>query len=394
MNDPFGGASRRATRALIDLDAIADNVRIVKRAIGPNVALMAVVKANAYGHGARMVAPAAIAAGADRLGVATLDEALVLRRDGVTAPIQILGPIGEDEVVSAAERDVEISAGSMEFVRALAQRPSLQPLKVHLKVDTGLRRFGVMPADAVEAMRCLNAAPNVRIVGVFTHFGHADEVDAAPTDRQHRVFRETVNAIEAADLPTGLMHAANSGGQLRGRAYDDDLVRLGISLYGIPPSRDVPVFDGMRPAMTVTSRIQRVFDVAPGEGISYGATFRADRPIRAALVPIGYGDGYKRSLSNRGEMRLKGEVAKVLGRVCMDQTVVSIPDGVDVVVNDAITVLGGVGDDAVEPGELALLAGTNAYEIVTSVSARVPRWFVRNGETVAVEDLAGLHASF
>jgi len=188
-----------------------------------------------------------------------------------------------------------------------------------------------------------------------------------------------------------MVHSANSAALLKSRAYDSSVVRLGISLYGIAPSPDVALLPGMRPAMTLVSRVQRIFRLAIGEGVSYGATFRATTPMKAALIPIGYADGYLRSLSSRGEMRINGSPAPVLGRVCMDQTVVGIADDVEVVVNNEVIVAGGAGRSGVPFEEIASRAGTNPYEIVTAVSARVPRVYLRGGERVAVEDLSGLH---
>jgi alanine racemase len=389
VTDRFERASNRATRALIDLDAITGNVRAVRRVIAPETKLMAVVKANAYGHGARMVAETALAAGADWLGVATLDEALVLRAHGIRSPIQVLGPIVPEEIDDAARNQVEISAGSLEFIDALARHPT--PISVHLKIDTGLRRFGVTPDEALAAMTRLSSIPGVVVAGVFSHFGQADECDAGPTNAQHAAFQTCLDAFRTHELPAGLIHAANSAGLLRGRDYDRLMVRLGISLYGIAPSPAIALLPGMRPAMTLVSRVQRVFTLASGDGVSYGATFRAVAPMKAALIPIGYADGYLRSLSNRGEMSINGFSAPVLGRVCMDQTVVGLAANVEVVVNNEVIVAGGEGPNGVPFEDVATRAGTNAYEIVTAVSARVPRVYLRDGTSIAVEDLMGLH---
>lgn len=383
--------SKRATRVLVDLDAIEENVRIIRRTVTPGTSVMAVVKANAYGHGARMVSEAALDAGAARLGVATLDEALVLRSHGIAAPIQILGPIMAEEIDDAAANRIEVSAGSMEFIGALTNLPANASLGVHLKIDTGMRRFGVMPGEALSAMRQLAAASGVAVAGVFTHFGQADEPEADPTDAQQRQFQGCLEAFRAAGLPTGLVHMANSAGQLRSRAYDGDLVRLGISLYGLPPSADVPLLAGMRSAMTLVSRVQRIITLEPGDGVSYGATFRAPSRMKAALLPVGYADGYVRALSNCGEVRINRRTARVLGRVCMDQMAVEIPEGADVVVDNEATIWGGSGGEEVSLAELSKRAGTIPYEMVAAVSARVPRIYLRSGEPVAVEDLAGLH---
>jgi alanine racemase len=279
----------------------------------------------------------------------------------------------------------------MEFVSAIAERRSGPPLKAHLKIDTGMRRFGVLPSEALAAMRALASAPTINVAGVFTHFAQADEPDESPTLAQLRTFNGCLEEIRAAGLPTGLAHAANSAGQLRSRNFDAGLVRLGIALYGIPPSAEAPLLPGMRPAMSFVSRVQRVFPLSAGEGVSYGAAFRASAPMTAVLVPVGYADGYRRALSNLGEVVVNGARTRVLGRVCMDQMIVAAPEGVDVVVDNEVTLWGGAGGSAIRVAEVADRAGTIAYELVSGVAARVPRHYLRNGALIAVEDLAGLH---
>ena len=380
----------RATRAVIDLDAIAGNIRAFVDAVTPGTRVMAIVKANAYGHGAVAVSRAALDAGASWLGVATVDEGIVLRRAGILAPILVIGPIDPSEAPAAVGARLALAIGDSEPLVALeraAESTGAGPVEVHIKIDTGMRRFGVMPSDALAMAKRLIRSGAFRLGGVFTHFARSDETDETPTRIQAQQFDEAVASITAAGIHPGIVHAANSAAALRSRRYDYDLVRIGIALYGLPPSDEIGLWPGMRPALSIRSRIRRVFTLQPGDGVGYGATYRASQAERVALVPIGYADGYSRKHSNRSWMGLAGHRAPVAGRVCMDQTVVRVPDEVEVEPGSEIVVLGDGREGAPTAEDLARLAETNPYEVVTALAARVPRWYVRNGDVVAVETL-------
>lgn len=383
----------RATRAIVDLDAIENNLKVVKSLISPSQALMAVVKANAYGHGAIPVARAALAAGATHLGVAMVDEAIELRLAGIDAPVLVLGPSDESEIEAAIRHRIELAVGDPRFVHAVtacAERlDSTQPVPVHLKVDTGMHRFGVPVLEAVAAARAIAQSSRLRLQGVFTHYARADEVDAAPTRRQAAIFEELLEQLHKLGITPELTHAANSAAILRPIGQPLSLVRLGIAMYGLNPSMEAPVWQGMTPAMTIVSKIVRVIELQPGDEVSYGGAFRATAPCRAALVPIGYADGYPRTLSNVGSMLIEGEPCAVIGRVCMDQTIVQLPDACGAEVNDLVIVTGSVVDrkGVIELDELALRANTINYEIATRITARVPRFYVREGQVVGVSRL-------
>lgn len=384
---PQGG---RATRAEIDLDAVAHNVRFFAAQAGPRAGVMAVVKANAYGHGATMVARAALAAGARWLAVATVDEGRQLRDMGIGAPILVLAPSAPEEALAAVRGALTLAVADLDGAAAVAAAAGDAPAPIHVEIDTGLGRFGVHHTVAVEMIARIAALPGLRLDGLYTHFATADEADRSFHDRQQARFAAILAELAARGIAPPHIHQDNSAGSLIGPGAHATLIRPGIALYGLSPSEEVPAPAALRPVLRLRTRVARVLDLAPGDSVSYGRTFVAERPTRAALVPLGYADGYRRALSGRGQMLLGGRRAPVLGRVCMDQTVIGVPDGVAVAVGDEVVALGAQGGAAIGADELAALAGTIAYEIGTGISARVPRHYRRGGRTVAIETLAGL----
>jgi alanine racemase len=381
----------RSTRAIVDLDAIACNLAIFRRLVTPTTRLMAVVKANAYGHGARMVAATALASGATHLAVATVEEGVQLRRANVTAPILVLGPIDASEIASALTARLTLAVADPGFVDAIAAASgSCGPASVHLKIDTGMRRFGALPGGAADLAAQIASLPSLRLRGTFTHFASADESDESATLRQLAAFERAVAAIRARGIDPGLLHVANSAATLRSRRYDYDLVRIGISLYGIAPSPAIPLLPGMRQALTVRSRVRRVISLQRGDRVSYGGTYEAIDDELAALIPLGYADGYHRRLSNRGWMGVGNATAPVRGRVCMDQTVIGWPANTPIALNQEVVVVGDGSDAAPTLAQLAELAQTIPYELATALATRVPRFYLKQGKVAAVEDLSGL----
>ncbi len=383
----------RATRAVVDLDAFEGNIRALRAFVGPAVELTAVLKANAYGHGAPMMSAAAVAAGADRLAVATVGEGAQLRAAGTTAPVMVLGAVDLGEVEAALEADLELTIGTAELLdrveatvaRCAARRS--RPVRLHVKVDTGLRRYGAYPELAAGLARRVAANPNLTLEGLFTHFATSEDEDDPFAEEQYAALRAVSERLAAEGVVARRVHAANSGGVLGGSAFHAGAVRPGIAIYGIAPSADRPLLPGMRPVMTLRSRLVRLFPLSPGDTVGYGRTFRAGRSILAGLVPIGYADGYRRQLSGRGWMAVQGERAPVLGRVSMDQTVVELPAGAEHRVGDEVVVAGadpaGVAPTMDQLGEIV---GTNSYEMLVGISARVPRHYVRGGKLVAVAE--------
>lgn len=397
MGADVGGGfpSRRATWAEIDLDAVANNVRYFAGLTGAGV--MAVVKGNAYGHGAVMVARAAVAAGARWLAVATVDEGRQLRRAGLTAPILVLAPSHPDEAPAAVAAGLTLAVGDLELGAAVATaaRAGRSPgeATVHVEIDTGMRRFGVWHEAAVEMVGRLAALPGLRVGGVYTHYATADEADRSFFEEQGRRFVAAVDALSAAGIDVPVIHQDNSAAALTAARPGDpyrDLVRIGVALYGLSPSEAVPAPPALRPVLALRTRVARVLALAPGDSVSYGRRFVADRPLRAALVPLGYADGYRRALSGKAAMLLGGRRAPVLGRVCMDQTVIAVPEGLEARVGDVVTAIGAQGDERVTAEELAALADTIPYEIGAGLGARLPRRYLQGGRVVATEDFEGL----
>jgi alanine racemase len=378
----------RATRGIVDLDAIEVNVRVLRAALPETSKLMAVVKADGYGHGALWVARAALTAGAALLGVATVGEGHVLRAHGVEAPIVLLSSIDAGEAAAACAAGLEITVGSEWLLNSVQKSAravhAASPVSVHLKVDTGLRRYGATAPEAVALAIRIASDPSLRFASIFTHFASADEPNEPFTDAQLREFERVVDAIRGAGVHLPPLHVANSAGILTERGTDFGIARAGIALYGVPPSAEVPLMPGMRPSISIESRITRLIALAPGDTVGYNRTFRAGSPKRAALVPIGYADGYRRALSGRAWVGIDGRKGPVIGRVSMDQIVVEVPDGAQVALGDIVTVMGGDPQSgAPSIVETADLMGTNAYEVIVGIRERVPRIFLRGGMPVA-----------
>jgi len=378
------------TWAEIDLDAIAFNVRAFKRHVGEAVEVIAVVKANAYGHGAVPVAQAALEAGAARLGVHRAIEGVELRRAGLTAPILVMGYTPPSGAAMMVQHDLAPSLITREFAEAVAAEATRvgKVIPLHVKVDTGMSRYGLMPGQVVDFARWLVTLPGVRLEGVFTHFATADAADETHVRHQLEVFRQALAALENADIRIPLRHAANSAATMRLPEAHFDAVRLGIAMYGLDPSDEWPPVFEIRPALTLKSRVSRVRELPPGSGISYGRTFVTERPMRVALVPVGYGDGYHRILSNRGSVLIRGQRAPILGRVCMDQFVVDASGIPDVQQDDEVVLVGRQGEARIRAEEVARLAGTINYEVTTSLLPRVTRAYLRGGQVVSATSIA------
>jgi alanine racemase len=384
-------AGVRVTRAIIDLEAVAGNVRALRSAVPPTTRLMAVVKADGYGHGATWVARTALDAGASALGVATVGEGRALRAADIRAPIVLLGSIDPTEAAAACRCGLEITVAGLSLLdavqRAAREAANREPVSVHLKIDTGLRRYGALPEEAGAIAARIAQDPMLRLAGICTHLASADEPAEPFTSRQLHCFHEAVGAVLGSGIQKPPLHAANSAGLLTGQAADLDMVRPGIAIYGVSPSAEVALLPGMRAAMAIESRITRLIPIAPGDSVGYNRTYRASRSTRGALVPIGYADGYPSGLSGRSWVGLGGRRAAVLGRVSMDQLVIEIPDGVTAQPGETVQILGGDRQLAAPTVfELAELVKTNAYEVLAGIRRRVPRVYVRAGTIVAVRE--------
>jgi alanine racemase len=346
------------TWAEVDLGAIRHNVHTLKRRAA-DAQIMAVVKADAYGHGAVPVSRAALEAGAGALAVVTVEEGAELRRAGLEAPILVFTDLLPDQLVLAGEYRLQVTAHSIISARHIAAHPGLE---THLKINTGMNRWGVEPDEAGEARKVLGS----QLVGVYTHLASADS-DEVTTGRQLEVFDDV---LATRDFGGVLVHAANSAGTLWHPSSRYDCVRPGIALYGLHPAGDEgdPADEDLRPALSLKSYVAGVRRLAPGEGVSYGLTFRAEAPMFAATVPVGYAEGYRRILSNRASALVRGERRPLLGRVTMDACVFGVDDGVEV--GDEVVLVGEQGGESVRAEEVAGWSDTINYEVTTGIDAR------------------------
>ena len=358
----------------IDLKAVERNIFLMRSLVGTETMVMAVVKADGYGHGAVQVAAAALRAGAQRLGVALLDEALELRQAGVGVPIQVLSEIPSQGADEAVEQRIICTVYSAEAAEALSNAAIRQGKNamVHMKVDTGMHRIGVRPALFKGLLRQVAAMPGIDVEGCFTHFALADEPTDPYTEKQLDLFLR-LREEHCSEIP--IWHAANSAGAFFFPDSRLDMVRIGIAMYGLQPSaaRSAPV--ELFPVLSLRARLSYVQDVQAGEGVSYGLTFRPGENTRIGTVPLGYGDGYSRLLSNRASVLIMGRRYPVVGNVCMDQLMVDL-DGSAYEPGEAVTLVGADGQESVTLEELADIVGTINYELACMLGARLPRLYL------------------
>ncbi|HET7770771.1 MAG TPA: alanine racemase, partial [Chloroflexota bacterium] len=345
--------------------------------IAAPAAVMAVLKADAYGHGALRVARTAVHNGASMLGVAVLSEAQALRDRGVTAPILVLGYTPAWLARDAVRADVSVALLSLDGARALSDAAlalSRPKARGHIKVDTGMHRLGIAPEEVVPFAQAVSALPGVEIEGLFTHFAAADEADESYTRLQLSRFERVLAEWEAAGLPRPrLVHAANSAATLRFAEARFDMVRTGIALYGLDPSGEVRCPDGFRPALALKTQLAQVREIEPGEPVSYGRTWTARRRTRLGVLPIGYADGFRRAPANWGEVLVRGARVPLVGRVCMDMCTVDVTDVPAARVGDEVVLIGEQQGERITAEEVAARLGTISYEVVSQILARVPR---------------------
>ncbi len=367
----------------IDLSAIEHNAHRLTEIAGRGVEPMAMVKANAYGHGAVQVARAALRGGAAWLGVVSVGEGIELRRANIDAPILVLGPTPPDWAHAGVENKLALAVFSIDTVRALADaaRELKARARIHIKVDTGMTRLGVLPEEAVDFARAVRDLGNVEIEGIFTHFAMADMPDAkgAPgwgrefTQLQLARFREVLDQLEHAGIELRYRHIANSPASVNLPEARFNLVRSGILIYGLDPSDDAPKPPDFIPAFSFKTRVASVKSVPAGTFVGYGCTFRTERASRIAVLMVGYADGFRRALSNAGSVLVRGIRAPIVGRVCMDLTMIDVTDIAGVQAGDEVVLIGKQGTEEICAEEVARNQGTNNYETVTTISARVER---------------------
>lgn len=369
----------RSTYAVIHFNAIDHNIRTARKKLSPNVKLLAVIKANAYGHGLCEIGEHLDQNNnVDMFGVALCEEGIRLRNAGVRKPILILGVTDKDHFDSVVEYDLIPAVFTAEHINQLSAAAARhkRQAKAHLKIDTGMHRIGVCSSSELGAvLDALDRNPNVLLDGVFTHFAKSEE-DPQFTAEQASRFKESVELIHSRGLfPT--VHAANSGAILNAaELYSFDMVRLGISMYGYHPDGVSTDKSGLIPALSLVSHISHLKHLGPGMGISYGQKYVTSRNTSVATIPIGYGDGYKRCLSSRSFVLIGGRRCPQIGAICMDQIMVDVTEVPDVHVGDEVILIGSQGTEHITADELASFAGTISYEILLSISERVPRVYL------------------
>ena len=371
--------------AAVNLDAVLHNLENMKKNISENTKIIAVLKADGYGHGAvpiaREIQSLPYIWG---IAVATVEEGMELRNAGIQKPILILGYTYEEDYDTIVREDFRPAV----FKKSMAQKLSQaavkagKPVNIHIKIDTGMTRIGYRdPKTDVPEILEISRLPGIRIEGLFTHFARADETDSAPAYRQLEKYGEFLKKLETAGLSIPLKHCSNSAGIIRIPEANLDAVRAGVILYGMYPSDEVekePV--PLKPAMEIKSHIAYIKTVEPGTQVSYGGTYTTQRPTRIATIPVGYADGYARGLSNRGSVLIHGRRAPILGRVCMDQFMVDVTEIPEAKELDEATLLGKDGEDCITMEELGDLSGRFNYEFACCISKRVPRIYIKDGQ--------------
>jgi alanine racemase len=373
----------RSTYAVIDINAVKQNIVNIKSRLPKGVKFCAVVKADAYGHGSVMVSKAAVEAGAEWLGVAIPEEAAVLRDEGITAPILVLGPSNRWQWEKAADLDLSMVVASEDCVINAAETADKYKKKMmlHLKVDTGMNRVGIKTfGELNDILDEIGKSEFLILEGLMTHFAAADEADKTFTIMQDERFRGFIKKVKERGFMPPIIHAANSGAAIDCPELAYDMVRAGIAMYGCYPSNEVDKSLKLTPAMSVYTKISHIKTVQPGEKLSYGCTFTTPHEMRIATLPIGYADGFNRLLSNSGEVLICGKRAKVVGRVCMDQTLVDVTDIPDADRGGDAVIIGRQGKDEITADEFAARCGTINYEILCAISPRVPRLYYENNK--------------
>ena len=380
------------TWAEIDLDEILNNIAALKRGLSPEVKIMAVIKMDGYGHGAE---PIAVCLEQEEcvygFAVATVEEALALRRVGIKKPILVLGytfPCSYEQLVKEDIIPTVFRDDSVDQLAAVAGKHGIR-MKVHVKVDTGMSRIGVSPdEEGIAFIRRVGAHPELEIQGIFTHFARADENEKEPAYLQLKKFTDFVKrAEEELGYTIPIRHCANSAAVMEMPDAAFEMVRGGIAIYGLYPSDEMDREKiTLRPALSWYSKVVYVKKVHAGQPISYGGTYVAPSDMSVATIPVGYGDGYPRGLSSKGEVLICGKRAPILGRVCMDQFMVDVTHIPQVCEGDKVTLIGRDADEQITAEKLGDLSGRFHYELVCCIGNRVPRVYMRNGKPVAIKD--------
>jgi alanine racemase len=374
----------RPTFVEIDLARLAENLHLIRQKVTP-AKVMPVVKANAYGHGLVPVAQHMLANGADALGVAILDEGIALRQAGISAPVLVFGGVLDYQVPAYLQHNLTLTVTCVENLQGIdeAARKMRTKAKVHIKVDTGMGRLGVPYYEAEKLLEASLHCAYVQVEGIYSHFANADAADLSYASLQVERFNHVLTFYEKRGLPYPVRHMANSGAILQLPEAYFDLVRPGIMLYGVYPSKETRRTVLVRPALTWKTHAVYSKVIPANYPVSYGSTWQSDHAVRILTLPLGYGDGYFRSLSNRGQVIVGGKKVPIVGRVCMDQCMVNLEDDT-AEAGEEVLLLGEGQEQAITADDLADLVGTIPYEILTNINGRVPRVYVNYLESTGL----------
>lgn len=376
----------------IDLDRLKENFRKVKEWVGPDKSILVAVKADAYGHSSVAVSKALAAEGVSMLGVASLEEAIEIARGGAGVPVLILSPSSFIEIPEIVAEGFTSTVSNIEYARRLSSvaRALNKKMKVHIEIDTGMGRTGVNYAEAADFIQQVGELDSIHVEGVFTHFANAEESDKSFALEQLKRFTQVLEDVKSKSLEVSIVHAANSASLLDLRESHFNMVRPGLVIYGMYPSRWVKRQIEVKPVMTFKARVAHLNSIAKGETVSYGRTYTAPKDCAVAVISVGYGDGYSRALSNKGQVLIRGKRFNIVGLVCMDLTMVDVTGHPEIRVGDEVILMGKSGEQEITADDLARLSGTISYDVTCSVGPRVPRVFIKQGKAVKVKSLVGV----
>ncbi|WP_188456291.1 alanine racemase [Virgibacillus oceani] len=374
--------SYRDTWVEVSLDAIRENVKAFKGHIHNNCRLMAVVKADGYGHGAVEIAKTAIQSGADYLAVALLDEAMELRDAGIDFPILVLGYTPPSAAEDAIMNDIALTVFTQDVIKRIndISEENEKKARIHIKIDTGMSRIGLISETAVFQLIQSISSPFVLIEGIFTHFADADNVDSAYTNKQFNRFNKLIDYLEEHDVQIPIKHCCNSAGTIAYPEMHLDMVRVGVSMYGLYPSEHLQEKISLRQAMSFKTKSVMTKTVPIGQPISYGCTYAPAKNSTITTIPVGYADGFSRALSNTGNVTINGQRAPIVGRICMDQAMINVTEIEPFSSEDVITIFGDPGDGYISLAEVADQMHTIHYEAASLIGKRVPRIYIRENK--------------
>lgn len=376
----------------VDLDAIAHNVRIIKQVVGKNTQIIAVVKANAYGHGAVEVSETLLENGVTMLGVGVIEEGIVLREAGIKAPILICGLTMNDQIEPLVMYNLTATVCQLKTIQILSRIASKNKkrARVHIKIDTGMGRLGIPTTDTLNFVKKISQMKNIEIEGIFTHFAATNEEDRNYTKKQFEKYKKALLELERERINIPLKHVANSAAILNSSSFHLNAVRPGIIIYGLFPWPETKRTVQLRPAAEFKTKIVFLKEVPAGKSIGYGRTYTTTKPTRIATLPVGYADGYSWLLSNNGEVLVRGERAPIIGKICMDLCMIDVTHIEGVQIGDEVVLWGKQGSRMVSVQEIAQRTGNIVYEVICMVDKeRVPKVFIKNGRSFKVKSLLG-----